>query len=502
MDTKKDRDWLVSILPTPSWGEFPDEILGLSDDSRKARSGDLFFHRPGKGSQSLPFLRDALGKGVRMVVSDIAFFPEIQQEPIFRSVPFLFTSDLTGLMGTVASGFWGNPSERMTVAAVTGTNGKTTSSYLLRSVLVESGIPCGLIGTVVFDLGGEVVEASQTTPGILELHRLFAEGDARGLRGMSMEVSSHALDQDRISGLSFSVVLFTNLTRDHLDYHPDMESYYQAKSRLFFRQNPKGSMPVCVVNGDDPWGKRLAGEIRQSGRRLLVIGEGEGADIYPLTVSMGIDGIRATVRTPAGDVPLESTLTGHYNLMNLLGVIGGGIALGISPDTIAKGIAGQKGVPGRFEVIRSDREVSVIVDYAHTDDALENLLLAVRPLCRGRIITVFGCGGDRDRGKRPRMGEKAGKWSDYVIMTSDNPRTEDPEFILDEIEPALRATRTPYERIADRKTAIGRAIRMANPGDSVVIAGKGHENYQILGKEKHHFDDREVARDALGVPND
>jgi UDP-N-acetylmuramoyl-L-alanyl-D-glutamate--2,6-diaminopimelate ligase len=475
----------------------PDEILGLSDDSRSVRNGDLYFLRPGTTGVNWSFLKDAIAAGARLVVTDSSVFENWSADPLFHSVPVIFVNDLLRVMGSVSSAFWGDPSGKMKVVAVTGTNGKTTSSFLTRSILVRSGISTGLIGTVVFDLGDEVVEASQTTPGILELNRLFGEGFMKGLRGMSMEVSSHALDQDRIAGLSFSVVHFTNLTRDHLDYHHDMESYYQAKKRLFFRKNPDGGYPTCVVNGDDPWGKRLVSEILSDSRVPIVIGESPGSDVTPSKITMGIDGIRGSIRTPKGEMTLQSPMTGHYNLMNIMGVIGCGIALGIPLDLISSGISSQKGVPGRFEVVRSDRNVSVIVDYAHTDDALENLLSAVRPLCQGKVITVFGCGGDRDRGKRPRMGEKAGKLSDFVILTSDNPRTEDPEKILDEIEPALQETGTPYERISDRKKAIFRAISFANPGDSVVIAGKGHENYQILGKVKHHFDDREMAREAL-----
>ena len=496
---RKNRQWLESLLPAPAWGVFPGEVSGLSDDSRSVGNGDLFFLRPGKDGVNWSFLGDAIRSGAGLVVTDSSVFETWSTEPLFHSVPVVFVNDLLGVMGNVASSFWGDPSGKMKVVAVTGTNGKTTSSFLTRSVMTQAGISTGLIGTVVFDLGDEVVEASQTTPGILDLHRLFGEGWMKGLRGMSMEVSSHALDQDRISGLSFSVVLFTNLTRDHLDYHPDMESYYQAKKRLFSRCNPDGSYPLCVVNGDDSWGKRLITEIVSEKRVPIVIGEGQGADIFPKNISMGIEGIKGTVRTPKGDLYIESPMTGHYNLMNIMGVIGCSLALDIPLELISRGISAQKGVPGRFEVVRSDRNISVIVDYAHTDDALENLLSAVRPLCKGKVITVFGCGGDRDRGKRPRMGEKAGKLSDLVVLTSDNPRTEDPERILDEIEPALLKTGTPYERISDRKSAIFRAISLASPGDSVVIAGKGHENYQILGKVKHHFDDREIAREALGV---
>jgi UDP-N-acetylmuramoyl-L-alanyl-D-glutamate--2,6-diaminopimelate ligase len=326
---------------------------------------------------------------------------------------------------------------------------------------------------------------------------VFAESPQNGLKSVSMEVSSHALDQDRLAGTIFSVVHFTNLTRDHLDYHRTMEAYFEAKRKLLMWENPDGTHPVAVVHTGDEYGARLAKELERDGRRVLTYGEGADAMIRPIHVDVGLSGIRGTLRTSRGEMSIDSSLSGHYNLQNILGAVGCGEALGLSTEKIAEGIHSLSGVPGRFERVDSPAGFSVIVDYAHTDDALSNLLSAVRPVTRGKVITVFGCGGDRDRGKRPRMGNVAGRLSDFVVLTSDNPRTENPESILDEIEPGLRETGTPYVRVSDRKSAIFDAIRRARSGDAVVIAGKGHENYQILGKEKIHFDDREMARLAL-----
>ena len=347
-------------------------------------------------------------------------------------------------------------------------------------------------------MGREEEEAPQTTPGALQIQSLFAQARSSGLKAVSMEVWSQALKKARVSGTRFSVVHFTNLTRDHLDYHQDMEKYFEAKRRLMVWTNPDGTHPVAVVHAGDPKGKILVEDLRKMGRSVLSYGESPEADIWPKDVEVGLSGIRGGLMTPSGVLVIESPLSGHYNLQNIMGAVGTGLALGLPLSGIMAGVRALSGVPGRFERIDSGKGFSVIVDYAHTDDALANLLDAVRPITAGQVITVFGCGGDRDRGKRPRMGRVAGERSDFVLLTSDNPRTESAEAILDEVEPGILETQTPYLRMADRKEAIFEAIRRARPGDSVVIAGKGHENYQILGREKIHFDDREMAREALG----
>ncbi|MHB1605134.1 MAG: UDP-N-acetylmuramoyl-L-alanyl-D-glutamate--2,6-diaminopimelate ligase [Leptospirales bacterium] len=498
-----DIHWLSARIPAPVWGRFPNSVANLSDHSRSVLPETLFIVRPGP-SFRWEFVMDALDRGASFLVSDQSSLSDWERRPeLKRRVESMaglsFVEDIQTWSGHFASSWWGDPSRFMKIVGVTGTNGKTTSSFLTRSICSASGLPCGLLGTVVFQMGGEEEEAPQTTPGALQIHSLFAKARSGGLTAVSMEVSSHALEQNRTAGIHFSVVHFTNLTQDHLDYHHDMERYFEAKRRLIVWRNPDGSHPVAVVHIGDPKGMSLVEELRREGRMVLSYGERTDADIRPGRMDVGLSGIRGVLDTPKGSMEIESTLSGHYNLQNIMGAVGTGIALGLPIDGIREGVRSLSGVPGRFERIDSEKGFSVIVDYAHTDDALANLLRAVRPITPGKVITVFGCGGDRDRGKRPRMGSVAGKGSDFVVLTSDNPRTEFPEAILDEVEPGIRETNTPFLRIADRKTAIFEAIRRARPGDSVVIAGKGHENYQILGREKIHFDDREVAREALGV---
>ncbi len=494
-------NWLSLNLPSPVCGRFPNNVSTLSDDSRQVEAGTLFLIRPGAAFR-WEFVEEALERGASFFVADQRDFSEIERRPFLSSriretAGLSLVEDLPRTVGELASSWWGNPSASLKLVGVTGTNGKTTSSFLTRAVCRAGGMPCGLIGTVVFDVGKGESEAPQTTPGALLIQSLFADSLKNGLKAVSMEVSSHALDQNRLAGTSFAVVHFTNLTRDHLDYHQTMEAYFEAKRKLLFWENPDGTRPVAVIHTGDEYGMRLANELGKNGRRVLTYGEGAESGIHPLQMDVGLSGIRGNVRTTRGELFIESSLSGHYNLQNILGAIGCGEALGLSPDRIAEGIRTLPGVPGRFEKVDAPAGFSVIVDYAHTDDALSNLLRAVRPVTQGKVITVFGCGGDRDRGKRPRMGKVAGSLSDFVVLTSDNPRTEAPESILDEIEPGIRETGTPYVRLSDRKSAIVEAIRRARPGDAVVIAGKGHENYQILGKEKIHFDDREVARLAL-----
>ncbi|MHB1285351.1 MAG: UDP-N-acetylmuramoyl-L-alanyl-D-glutamate--2,6-diaminopimelate ligase [Leptospirales bacterium] len=497
-----DTQWLADRIPVPFWGGFPKTVDHLSDHSRSVLPETLFLVRPGP-SFRWEFVQDAMDRGAIFLVSDRSLLPDWERRPelkkrIEAGGGLSFVEGIQSWSGRIASEWWGSPSSFLKVVGVTGTNGKTTSSFLTRSICSSSGLACGLLGTVVFQMGGEEEEAPQTTPGGLQIQSLFAQARSSGLKAVSMEVSSHALEQDRVSGTHFSVVHFTNLTRDHLDYHQDMEKYFEAKRRLMVWTNPDGTQPVAVVHMGDPRGRSLVEDLRKMGRTVLSYGETPEADIWPKDVDVGLSGIRGGLMTPSGVLEIASPLSGHYNLQNIMGAVGTGLALDLPTEGIMDGVRALSGVPGRFERIDSGKGFSVIVDYAHTDDALANLLDAVRPITPGQVITVFGCGGDRDRGKRPRMGRVAGERSDFVFLTSDNPRTESAEAILDEVEPGILETQTPYLRVADRKEAIFEAIRKACSGDSVVIAGKGHENYQILGREKVHFDDREMAREALG----
>lgn len=489
---------MEQCLPPPVTGEYPERLTGLSDDSRTAQKGHLFIVRT-EGALVPEHLDLALEKGVALLLA-----PDRLQSEICRhlgergvSVPLCVVSRIQEATGMVAASWWGHPSEGLSVVGVTGTNGKTTSSFLARSILNASGHPSGLIGTVWFDTGDGLEEAPQTTPGALFLQEAFFRSRKKGLSAVSMEVSSHALEQDRVAGTTFRVVHFTNLTRDHLDYHKTFEAYFLAKSRLLFWTNPDGSIPVAVVNGDDPHGLELIEGLRAAGRPVISYGHLESFDVHPSGTEITLAGIRGRVVTRSGGIVVDSVLPGDFNLANIMGAIGCALALDLPPETIEEGIRALPGVPGRFERVPSTAPFAVIVDYAHTDDALQNILTSLRPLTAGRVITVFGCGGDRDRGKRPRMGRVASALSDLVVMTSDNPRTESPDAILDEIEPGVRESGRPFLREPDRKKAIAMALEEARAGDAVLIAGKGHEPYQIIGKTKSVFDDRLVAREIL-----
>jgi UDP-N-acetylmuramoyl-L-alanyl-D-glutamate--2,6-diaminopimelate ligase len=387
----------------------------------------------------------------------------------------------------------------MQVVGITGTNGKTTTAYLLASIFDAAGIRCGLLGTVGYRIGpgdNEVREAARTTPEAPHLQALLREMVEQGSRAAVLEVSSHALALRRVDGMTFAAGVFTNLTRDHLDFHSDMEAYFQAKRRLF-EMLPRDA--PSLLNVDDPRGLALV----EVGGRPVTYAINRAADLTPGPLSFSLAGLSFEVRTPRGTLQIRSALVGRPNVYNILAAVATATALGLSFDAIERGVRNLGGVPGRFEVVSSAKdEVTVVVDYAHTDDALRNLLETARPLASGRLITVFGCGGDRDRPKRPLMGAVAGRFSDVIVMTSDNPRSEDPNRIIEEIQRGITADtrRDSAQRalaIVDRRSAIATAIEIARPGDLVLIAGKGHEKYQVIGDRTLPFDDAAVAREAL-----
>jgi UDP-N-acetylmuramoyl-L-alanyl-D-glutamate--2,6-diaminopimelate ligase len=397
----------------------------------------------------------------------------------------------------------------MRVVGITGTNGKTTTAYLLASIFEAAKIRCGILGTVAYRIGDETREATRTTPEAPDVQKLLREMVDRGCGACAMEVSSHALSLRRVDGMTFAAAVFTNLTRDHLDFHTDMDAYFRAKRRLF-EMLPRDA--PSLINADDPRGVALAGV----GGRPVTYAINRPADIRPGPLSFSLEGLAFDVRTPRGTVHVRSKLVGRPNVYNILAAVATATALDLSFDAIERGLQALDGVPGRFQVVSGPKdEVTVVVDYAHTDDALRNLLETARPLARGRLITVFGCGGDRDRTKRPLMGAVAGRLSDLIVITSDNPRSEDPNRIIEEIQRGLTAdTRRPSTRsglepaegresgqrmlsIVDRRAAIGKAIEVARPGDLVLVAGKGHEKYQVIGDRVLPFDDVAVAHDAL-----
>ncbi len=464
-------------------------ITGVAYDSRTVEPGAVFVALKGLHADGTSFVRQALDRGAAAIVSE-------QPPPADVRVPWAVVQDARLALAYMAEAFFGHPSAEMRVVGITGTNGKTTTAHLLSSIFEAAAVRCGVLGTVVYKIGDELREATRTTPEAPDVQRLLREMVDRGCLACAMEVSSHALALRRVDGTNFAAAVFTNLTRDHLDFHEDMEQYFQAKRRLFEmlpRDRPS------LLNVDDPRGRSLAG----IAGRPVTFAIDRPADITPGPLSFSLSGLTFDVRTPRGTLHLRSKLVGRPNVCNILAAVATGVALDVPFNAIEQGVSALAGVPGRFQIVSSVTDgVTVVIDYAHTDDALRNLLETARPLARGRLITVFGCGGDRDRTKRPLMGAVAGRLSDLIIVTSDNPRSEDPDRIIEEIQRGI----TPDTRrdggqrllsVADRREAIEKAIELAKPDDVVVVAGKGHEKFQVIGDQAIPFDDVAVARDAL-----
>lgn len=478
------------------------EVTGIVHDSRKAGPGSLFVAVRGFHSDGHRFISQALRQGASAVVVEDAAAAGDVAAPVIR------IADTRKALAKLAAAFYGRPSRELALAGITGTKGKTTTSYLLKSILEAAGHVTGLIGTIDYRVGGKVYPAPNTTPEATDVQKLLREMVNAGAAYCVMEVSSHALALGRTDECRFRTAVFTNLQQDHLDFHKDRDSYFQAKRLLFAGLDPDAG---AVINDDDP----LVREIRtQTRARVLAFGSTDRADVHPVEqVGHGMSGLSFTVRTPQGAFGVESPLVGRHNVSNILAAIGAACSLGIDAESIVRGIRNMRAVPGRMEKVDEDQPFGVVVDYAHTEESLAGLLAAVRGVTQNRVITVFGCGGDRDRTKRPKMGAAAVAGSDVVIVTSDNPRTEDPLRIIGEIEAGMAdlgtridpgaaterdaSGRTPYLVIPDRRQAIAAAIAAAVPGDVVVLAGKGHEDYQIIGDRKIHFDDREAAREEL-----
>ena len=475
-----------------------DVVGGVTNDSRQVGAGFVFVALHGLQADGATFAGDAVSRGAIAIVSEAAPAPDIR-------VPWVQVADARLALAALSDAFYRHPSGELTLVGITGTNGKTTTAYLLTSIVEAAGTRCGRIGTVGYRIGNREFDAARTTPEAPELQRMLRDMVAQGCGACVMEVSSHALALRRADHLQFAVAIFTNLTRDHLDFHRDMEEYFTAKRRLF-ELLPAGAFGVS--NLDD----RRGAECAAAAPRSLTYAIDAAADVQPGPLAFSLDGLAFDVRTPRGTLRIRSSLVGRPNAYNILASIAAALALDLPFTAIEQGIARLTNVPGRFQVVSDPGdEVRVVVDYAHTDDALKNLLETARPLAAGRVITVFGCGGDRDRSKRPLMGAVAARLSDLVIVTSDNPRSEDPEQIIEEIKrgivvPADRVPpkgqpgprSTPYLAIADRRAAIETAVREARRGDLVLVAGKGHERYQVIGERALPFDDVDVARAALG----
>jgi UDP-N-acetylmuramoyl-L-alanyl-D-glutamate--2,6-diaminopimelate ligase len=458
------------------------EVTDLAYDARVVTPGTLFFCVPGFTRDGHEFAGDAIKSGaVALVV----------ERPLHLAVPEIVVPNVRAAMAPAAAAFYGDPTATLQVVGVTGTNGKTTTAFLIRALLEAAGLQTGLLGTVKSIVGGQEREVERTTPEAIDLQRTFKAMLEAGDEACAIEVSSHALALHRADAVHLSAGIFTNLTQDHLDFHPTMEAYFQAKKLLFTDARPR----VAVVNVDDPYGARLASELDQPVTFAL-----ERPAVYRAqNVETGLSGSRFAVHTPDGAVSLASPLRGRFNVYNVLGAFASARALGVATDTAVATIATAGQVPGRFETVEEGQPFAVVVDYAHTPDSLENVLRAARVLTSGRLHVVFGCGGDRDRGKRPLMGEIAQRLADRVIVTSDNPRSEDPEAIVAEI---LAGGGREAEHNVDRREAIAEAIAGAEPGDVVVIAGKGHEQGQeFAAGRKIPFDDVTVAREILrGAP--
>ncbi len=494
------RELFQGDIAASAWGGpsenpvavLPDiQITGVEDDSRRVSPGNLFIARSGTKLSGRDFIPQAVQRGAVAIVSDTPLKD--------AGVVCIRVDDLPKTIGRIAHRFWNDPTRTLRVMAVTGTNGKTTIAYLTRSIFNSLNVRCGLIGTVEIDDGRTKTPSPMTTPGAVELARLLAAMRDNGLAAVAMEASSHALDQDRLAGVNVSVAMFSNLTGDHLDYHGTMERYAAAKAKLFNGLRPDA---WAVVNADDAYAPAM---VKDSKARIFTYALKHKADLHAEVLKMDSTGMQLKVSLRGGPSQLVSSpMVGLHNAQNILCALSGGIAAGFPMDQLASAVSRAPAAPGRLQRVAppgvngGSIPFAVFVDYAHTHDALENVLTALRPLTRGRLICVFGCGGDRDRTKRPLMGAVAEKLADRVMITSDNPRSESPGAIIDDIIRGLSpGGRHAVDIIPDRRAAIEAAVEMAEPDDTLLIAGKGHENYQIVGNERHHFDDVQCAAEAL-----
>ena len=504
------------------------EIKGIAYHSKQIGKGFLFAAIRGMEVDGHQFIEEAIEMGAEAVVLEedikiptvgagLALPKKGAASGAPTHVTMILVPNSRQALAKISSNFYGDPSSRIRLIGITGTNGKTTTTYLLESIFKKAGFTAGVIGTINYRFGQKTTPAPNTTPESLDLQKILWEMFREGTSHVIMEVSSHGLDLDRVYGCQFDGVVFTNFTSEHLDYHKTLEQYFESKKKLFsdYLMKSQKKRRFAVTNHDDPRGEEMV-----KGIDLPVIryGLSPSCDITADQVISSFEGLSCQIKTPKGDFSVHSKLIGDFNLYNILAAVAVGMGMDVPLETIKEGVEGLEGVSGRFEKVENQRGIHIIVDYAHTHDALERALLGLKsilesgPQNNGKMITVFGCGGDRDRTKRPLMGEVAGKYSDLAILTSDNPRTEDPLAILEEVEKGLKSLpikewnqneiklwrlKKGYLKVPDRREAIRMAIRLAQPSDTVLIAGKGHEDYQIIGKKKFPFDDRIEARKAL-----
>lgn len=482
---------IANIVEGKLTGDGSLSITDVSHDSRRAGPRTLFAAVRGALLDAHKFVPQVMQQGAAGVLSQL-------DVPDNFGGAWIQVSNIRRAMALAAAEAHHHPSRELKLVGITGTNGKTTTAYLIASIPEAAGEPVAMTGTVEYRLGAQRRKAERTTPEATDMQRMLREAVDVGCKVAVMECSSQAMDFHRCDALDYEVAAFSNLTRDHLDYHKTMENYWYAKQRLF--DGRLGSKPRnSVVNVDDTYGRELIDKLRADKLNVITYGVKAAADVTAREPKFSLNGMEFTLVTPQGERTFHSPLVGPPHIYNTLAAVGSGLALGYDLEVIARALEQCTGAPGRFERVPHDGDFAVVVDYAHTDDALLNVLRTARDVTRGKIITVFGCGGDRDRSKRAPMGEAAGSLSDVVILTSDNPRTEDPEQILADAEAGIKGTGKPYRKISDRREAIHEAIAEATKDDLVLIAGKGHEDYQILGREVFHFDDKEVAREALNA---
>jgi len=470
-------------------GAKPGIIEGICYDSRRVTPNCAFVAIKGETVDGHDFIFDAIRHGATTIIAERKPASKIPSR-----VTFVLTNDSRAALAKMADYFYNSPSEKLNVIGITGTNGKTTTSYIIQSIMKQAEKPCGRIGTTGYDLLETSLDAVTTTPESLDLQKMMSKLVKAGASHLALEVSSHALIQRRVNNVKFKTAVFTNLTQDHLDYHENMEDYFSAKAGLFTRFAPK----IAVINIDDEYGRRIA-ETTKSEK--ITYGISTPADFMAEDIRVETNSVSMTIKTPEGNMEITSSLGGRYNVYNILAASAVALSEGVPLDLIKEGVENLKNVPGRMERVDEGQPFIAIVDFAHTSDALKNVINSARELTKGKVITVFGCGGDRDKGKRPLMGESAWKLSDKIVVTSDNPRTEKPREIIEDILKGIKEKDNPQGEMKiepDRREAIRMAVMLAEHGDLVLVAGKGHENYQIIGTKKTHFDDKEELREAIG----
>ena len=483
---------LEKVLFKKIIGPEEQDITGIHNDSRQIKPGFLFVCTKGANQDGHKYIKSAISKGAKAILI------QDEQDEYISDISYILVPKTDRIASVLVDTFFESPTQKLKLIGVTGTNGKTTTTNLIDAIMIENKKKTGVIGTIEIRYGDMQEDAKLTTPLCYDLQHYFHKMVQSNVTHVAMEVSSHALDLGRVHGCQFSTAVFTNLTQDHLDYHQNMDSYGETKGLLFAQLgNDYGRSSFAVLNADDPWSEKYA---KKTAAQIITYGVENQADVRATNIIMSADGTTFMLHTLRGEILLETQMIGKFNVYNMLAAASAAIAEGVELSVIKRALEKVQGVEGRFESVKNGQDFAVIVDYAHTPDSLENVLKTAKELTKNRVICVVGCGGDRDRTKRPIMGQIAANYADLCVFTSDNPRSENPQQILNDVTGTLPVQR--YTALVDRKEAISYAISQANTGDCIVIAGKGHEKYQIIGKEKTHFDDKEVASEAIaGLAN-